>query len=197
MSTKSLLLSVVAAITFSSAWGQVNVNPAISAKLDAYIRHSNANQWEEAFELVYPKLFTRIPKDQILTQTKNASGSGMSLFVSNTEITSSSVPVEEGHETFVRIEYVSDIVMTIEPNGMFDAPKAIQAMEEQMKATYGNPNVRYNADEKKFNIRAHKVMMAIDGGDGDWKLVDINMDQPDLMEFLFSPSIMDALVRVE
>jgi hypothetical protein len=39
-------------------------------------------------------------------------------------------------------------------------------------------------------------MIAVDSGNQDWKLVEVNLDQPGLMEYLFSPTVMETLVRI-
>jgi hypothetical protein len=176
--------------------GQVPVDPAIKARFDAFIEFSNKQQWDSAFNLIYPKLFARVPKQDLVDMMQRMQV-GMTLRMENTHIIASSSPVQEGNETFVRLSYESDMKVAIDKGGMYDSPKAIQAIGDQFKSTYGGRSVQWDADLKQYNIRATKNMMAINPGNGDWKLVEINMEQPDLMEFLFSPSIMDELVRVE
>lgn len=196
MSTRFLFLAISALSSFTTLSGQVHVDPAIQAKLEAFISYSNQNQWEEAYDLVYPKLFAKISKQEIISATKEQL-TGIELQRTNTEIISASAPMEEGSETFVKLEYKTDLVFHLEPNGMYDSPKATQALDENFKATYGKMNVRWDPDQKSFFIRSRESMMAIHDGDGDWKLVDINPNQPELMAFLFSPSIMEALVRIK
>ena len=122
---------------------------------------------------------------------------GMTLAMENTEITSYSQPMTDGKETFVKLTYASDLIVGITKGGAYDAPKAIQAIDEQFRSTYGGRSVQWDADSKIFKIRATKSMMAINAGDGNWKLVEINMDQPDLMAYLFSQAVMDKLVTAE
>ena len=115
----------------------------------------------------------------------------------NTKITDASAPVKEGTETFIRISYTSTLIMKIEKGGPYDAPKPIQAIGDQLKSTYGGRSVQWDADQKQYNILATKNMMAIKSDGGAWYLVEINMEQPALMESLFSANIMDQLVRME
>ena len=69
------------------------------------------------------------------------------------------------------------------------------AIEEQFKAVYGVENVKLNLERKQYQIKAMKSMIAIQSGNDDWKLVEINMDQPELMASLFSPAIMESMVQ--
>ncbi len=177
--------------------GQAVVNPAIQAKLEAFISYSNQKEWDKAFDLMYPKLFTKVPKQDLVDLMVGLESEGIVLQLSNLRITSTSVPVVEGGETFVRVEYTADMVVGVKPGGMYDDLKPILGMTQQFKDTYGAQNVKWSEERKEFQILAHKAMMAIDSDDTGWTLVEINMDQPDLMEYLFSPGIMDALVHVE
>jgi len=197
MNTFKLLFVLCAFFTTSLVTGQANINPAIKTSLDAYIKYSNEKNWDKAFDLLYPKLFTRVPKQDLVDLMVGMEKDGMSLGMKNTRITSTSVPVSEGTETFVRVEYDADMDVILAAGSSYDHPKPVMSMEQQFKATYGDSNVKWSEDQKTYQIKAHKAMMAINTGDDKWKLVEINMDQPELMEYLFSPSIMDALVRVE
>ena len=189
---------ILSAVLFTSALrGQASINPAIQTTLNAFIEYSNQQDWDKAFDLLYPKLFTKVPKQDLVDVMMGMEADGMSLQMTNLRITSTSVPMTEGNETFVKVKYQADMDVNIKSGGMYDYPKAVTSITEQFQATYGADNVKWNADNKRFEIIAHKSMMAIQTGTGAWKLVEINMDQPALMEYLFSPSIMDALVRVE
>ena len=189
---------ILSAVLFTTVLkGQATINPAIKSTLDAFIEHSNKKEWDKAFDLLYPKLFTKVAKQDLIDLMAGMEADGMSLNMHNTRITSTSVPVEEGNETFVRVEYVADMEVDIMTEGKYDYPKAITAIDEEFKSTYGASNVKWVSDNKQFKIIARKAMMAIEIEKGNWKLVEINMDQPELMEYLFSPSIMDALVRLE
>lgn len=189
---------ILSAVLFTSVLkGQATINPEIKSTLDAFIDHSNKKEWDKAFDLLYPKLFTKVAKQDLVDLMAGMESDGMSLNMQNTRITSTSVPMEEGNETFVRVEYVADLQVDIMTEGMYDYPKAIAAIDEEFKSTYGGSNVKWVSDNKQFKIIARKAMMAIGTGEGNWKLVEINMDQPELMEYLFSPTIMQALVRLE
>jgi hypothetical protein len=78
---------------------------------------------------------------------------------------------------------------------MYDYPKSLMALQQQYNTIYGPENVSFDQDRKLFTIVASTSMMAVDNGTGNWKLVEINFDQPGLMESIFSPFILDSLVK--
>ena len=187
------------AVLFSFALkGQASVNPAIQAKLDEFIQLSNNQEWDKAFDLLYPKLFTKVPKQDLVDIMVGMESDGLMLNMTNTKITSTSVPVQVGDETFVKVTYTADLRVSIRPNGLYDAQKSMLAIEEQFQKTYGVENVKLDMDRKQYQIKASKSMMAIKTGNvEDWKLVEINMDQPDLMTSLFPATVMETLVRTQ
>ncbi len=196
MSKLRILFIALMVIPSFGLWGQAD-QKAIEARLDQFIRYSNEKNWDKAFDLMYPKLFTKVSKQELLDIMQGMEADGMEIQVNNARITAMSEPVKEGAETFTRLTYASDIVVQIRKDGIYDAPKPIQAIEQQFKAVYGAENVQWKAEEKKYYIRAAKSMMAIDIGHGDWRLIEINEDQPALMEYLFSPEILDKVVRAK
>lgn len=196
MITRHLTLLIFFVGNIISAHAQVAIDPAIQVRFDSFIHYSNHEQWDKAFNLVYPKLFSQVPKAEMVQMMQDM-GVGLDIQMTNTKITDTSLPIKEGDETFIRISYQSNLIMSIIKGGTYDAPKAIQAIGDQLKSTYGGRSVQWNADKKQYDITAVKNMMAIKGKDGVWYLVEINLDQPTLMESLFPPSIIDQLVKTE
>ncbi len=177
--------------------GQASINPAIQATLDGFIKQSNERQWDKAFDYMYPKMFDQVSKQDLVDMMKSTQEDGLTISVNNVKITSTSVPVESNGETFVRVEYVSDMKVNITSGSIYDYPKSTFAMREQFENNFGASNVKWDENNREFQVHARKAMMAINT-DGDvWKMVEINMDQPALMEHLFPADVMESLVRVE
>lgn len=192
----NVVISTVLLVCFSilSGFSQEQYKAAIQAKIDGFTELSNAGDWDQALDYMYPKLFSKVPKEQITGIMKELEA-GLTITMGNVTITDLQGPIEEGGETFVRAEYTADMKVAVIKGGVFDSPKSIMAIDQQFKSIYGAEHVKWDAAEKVFSIKAHKAMMAITGPDQDWKLVEINTDQMMVMESLFSPAVMTALVR--
>jgi len=189
-----ILIFFIGGKTFLSA--QATVDPAIQVRFDSFIHYSNLGQWEKAFNLIYPKLFSVVSRQEMVQMMQDMEA-GLDIRMEKTKITEASAPVKEGNETFVRLTYTTQIAMSIEKGGVYDASKPIQAIGDQLKATYGGRSVQWDANAKQYNIISTKDMMAIKSDDADWYLIEINLEQPGLMESLFPATIMDQLVRKE
>jgi hypothetical protein len=197
MTTIRLTAAFLILFISSLGYSQLTSNPDIQNRLDAFIDLTNQHKYSEAFDLMYPKMFTRVGKQELVDMMTAMNNDGLAVSIENRRITSFSAPVEEGNEKFVRIEYTADMIVGLTKGGLYDSPKASQAMLQQFQNTYGETNVKWNADEKKYAIRAHKAMMAIQQDGGEWYLIEINPDQMELMQSLFSESVINALVKVE
>lgn len=197
MSTIKSFFVLSAVLLSTMLIGQASVNSDIQATLDGFIEQSNNQDWNKAFDYMYPKMFDQVSKQDLVDMMKSTAEDGMSIKVSDVRITSTSAPLEVGGETFVRVEYDSKMMVKIKAGSVYDYPKSTFAMKEQFENNFGASNVKWDEDNKEFAVQAKKSMMAINTGAAGWKMVEINMDQPTLMEHLFSPEVMDALVRVE
>ncbi len=197
MTTIRLITAFLFLFVSSLSFSQLTSNPDIQNRLDAFIDLTNQHKYSDAFDVMYPKMFTQVAKQELFDMMNAVNNDGLSVSIENRRITSFSAPFEEGNEKFVRIEYTAEMVVGLTPGGLYDSPKASQAMFQQFQSTYGETNVKWNADEKKYSIRAHKAMMAIQQDGGEWYLMEINPDQMELMKSLFSESVINALVKVE
>lgn len=194
--TKSILTFFALLLTFSG-FAQLTSNPDIQKKLDQFIDLTNEKKYDQAFDIMYPKMFSQVGKQELVDMMTAMDNDGLSLTVTNRRITAFSTPFVDKNETFVRIDYTADMNMKIKPGGLYDSPKASTAMQQQFESVYGANNVKYDATSKNYTIMAQKAMMAIREEGKDWHLVEINTDQMELMRSLFSEAVINALVVVK
>jgi hypothetical protein len=171
---------------------------AIKARIDAFTRWSNEEDWSSAFDLLYPKLFTYVRKEELVGLMDTLVSDGMHLRTENLRIRTFSLPIREGRETFVRVAYVADMIVRIDAEGKYGPPEILESVGEQFRKTYGKDNVVWVPESREYRIVAEKAMIAVRGDDRpDWYLVEINTDQPELMAFLFSPEVLARLVSAD
>ncbi|MDQ3016120.1 MAG: hypothetical protein M3R25_05300 [Bacteroidota bacterium] len=197
MNTVKLFFTALTVLLFTSINAQVTGNPEIQKKLDSYIEFTNQKKYSEAFDILYPKMFSKVSKQELIDVVKTEQDNGLSVQLKNRRITSFTEPIKEGNETFVRVSYSVDMLVDVTPGGLYDYPKSILGMQQQFESVYHQPNVKWDPNTKQFTILAQKAVMAIQADNKEWYLVEINQDQPALMEALFSEAVMKALVRVE
>jgi len=193
---KSLFIIAISLLAFNSK-AQVAQNPEIQSRLDAFIDLTNQKNYNYAFDLMYPKMFDLVSKQDLIDLMTSMNTDGLTLQITNRRNTSFSAPFRDGNENFVRVNFTADIEVQIMPGSDYDYPKPAMGMLQQFQTTYGEKNVNYDQEAKRYTIVADKAMMAVQQDGGDWHLVEINLDQMDLMKALFSEPVMKTLVMVE
>lgn len=193
---RSFLLAITC-LTSISLTGQIQAHQEIQKRLDTYIDLTNRKDYSAAFDIMYPKMFSVVNKQDLIDMMNSATMDGLSFALSNRNVSSYSSPFKEGNETFVRIEYSADMAIKITEKGMYDSDIAAQAMLEGFKQTYGASSVNYDPTTKIYTINASKSMMAIQEEGKDWYLIEINPDQMDLMKSLFSESVISKMVTTK
>lgn len=188
-----MILALMATLFLISAQAQVSSHEAIQLRLDKFISLTNTKEYNAAFDLMYPKLFSTVGKQELVDLMSAMDTDGLSLTINNRRDITYSSPVMENDETFIRIDFNADVIMKVKEGTMYDSYKALQAMRQQFAATYGEENVSLSEDNRTFTISADKSMIAVQKGGGEWYLVEINPDQAALMETLFSPYVRKEL----
>ena len=197
MTFNKIYCILIAGLCTLSVYGQTDRHPGIEKRLDVFIDLTNQKKYSEAFDLMYPKMFDQVSKQELVDLMTSMDQDGLSLQIMNKEILSFSAPLQDGEETFVRMDYNADVVMDIKSGGMFDYPEANSAMLQQFKSAYGEANVTWMPEKKRFEVLMEKSMIAVQKGGGDWYLVEINPDQMELMKYLFPEAVMNTLVNIE
>jgi len=189
-------LVVMLVVLAANAGAQPGDQPAIQARIDTFIARTNAADWNAAFQMIYPKLFTYVPRQDLVDMMDEMGRDGLGIRMDNVRIRTLSLPIESGEEAFVRAEYVGDMTVHIDRDGKYGPEAVIDLLEDQFAATYGKENVSWDSQASVFRIRAEKAMIAVRGSaDAEWMLVEINPDEPELMAFLFPPEVIRQLVR--
>ncbi|HUR30244.1 MAG TPA: hypothetical protein VMZ69_02365, partial [Saprospiraceae bacterium] len=83
-----IFLTLFICVLSISIHAQVNVNDAIREKLIAFINLTNQKKYSDAFDLMYPKLYEHVSKDDLVDLMASMNSEGMSLRINNPVITS-------------------------------------------------------------------------------------------------------------
>lgn len=195
MNTLKTVVTAFLLIVGLNAYSQNSVDPAIEAKLDAMIELTNQQKYDQVFDLMYPKLFGYVSKQDLIDLMSSMNQDGLALRISERKINAISVPFQDGDETFVRVDYSAKMEVLMTEGSMYDSPKAAQAMLQQFQDMHGESNVVWDLEEKKYTISADRTIIAVkQEGAADWYLVEVS-DQKELMDSLFSEAVLQQLVN--
>lgn len=151
--------------------------------MEDYMSEGN---WEGVIDMMYPKLFTISPKEQIVAQMKQMEEMGIKITGENTEVVDISEVMNYQGEQFCEVGYVSDL--TIKISG--EALQMISLLEPQFKEVYGANNVTFDKENNQFLVEAHKSMIAVaPENTNDWSYFEFNTNEPKILELLLPEEV--------
>ncbi|MEM7161217.1 MAG: hypothetical protein AAF487_02140 [Bacteroidota bacterium] len=184
-------------IYFSESFENTTVQESdLMKKFDLDIRNYldafNKGKWNEVMEMIYPKLFDFITRDQMTQAFNQMEDMGMELKTDFNKIERISGLTEAEGKEFCRVYYDSDISVKISGN-MLDAK---DQLTQGFVEIYGKENVKYVGDKKTFNIKAKKSMIAISEKNfNDWSYIKYNVSQEELLKQLIPEKALEQILK--
>lgn len=174
--------------TFISLSAQNKYKNIFENDLKNYMASYNNKNWEAVASMIYPKLFTISPKNEVISQLINADTGGTAITLYYKDIKKVSAPVTSGKETFCLISYNCRMVISLSGKMLEAAPTIKSTFEYQFKPE----NVKYDSAAKKLDVNADLYMYAISANKGKtWKYMEKN----DSMSYIFDTLIPQKVLK--
>ena len=152
--------------------------------LEEYAAANKSKDFPKVLDMIYPKLYEIVPKEMMLAQFESMEGeTGMTFEMPNFEITNISEAFNHEDETFVHIDYMLDMSITMPdmpPHEHEDGEEHDEAAEDDgmrefmvamMEMKYGEGNVKMG-DDGVIHLKDFNTMYAITPtGSTDWKVI--------------------------
>ena len=88
MNTIRLFSFFIVMLLAVTAKAQLTSNPDIQKRLDAFIDLTNQKKYSEAFDLMYPKMFNQVNKQELVDMMTSMNNDGLGVTINNRRITS-------------------------------------------------------------------------------------------------------------
>ncbi len=164
-----LLLSVI--LCANMLFAQQNLKQHFSSELIKYTKAFNQKDWDKVAEMVYPKIFTRISKENLITIAEGMDSMGLTMKTNFKHITKVSKIVTYGNEKYCKIGYFGIVTIKLS----FLMSQTYSMWQDQFNKEFGKENVEYNSDKSMFTIKANRSMLAISPKNTiGWKFLDID-----------------------
>lgn len=164
---------------------------AISQQVNRFFKATQEKNWDAVLDLTYPRLFELAPREQIRKLFTEMESEGMTFSFHDLEIEQISPVTVIGEEQFARIDYGS--LMKIHLQGEeFEDASTIDLLQGSFEQSFGTGNVQYVPEENTFRVNSTKTMLAVARKtNNDWKFIEINPAQKDLMKNILPVEILD------
>lgn len=163
---------------------------AISERLETFFQATQSKQWPQVLDLTYPKLFTLVPRDQMLEMFQNMEAEGMTFDMKNMKITKIYGAEDFAGETFTAVDYSMQLKVVLSGDSFGD--EALDFMKTSFETTYGDGQVSFDRAGKTFVINANKTLFAIaDTGTDGWHFIEKNPEQLVILEQIIDQTILN------
>ena len=160
----------------------------ISNYLDAF----NKGDWDGVINMIYPKLFDLLTKEQMIQTFNQLEEMGMEMKTDFNKIEKISEVINYENSKFCRVYYNGGL--TIKISGAMLENKG--QLGQSFIAAYGMENVKYDDTNNKFDINAKKSMIAISKIDSnEWKYIEYNDQQEEMLKQLIPEKVLDQIVN--
>jgi hypothetical protein len=177
---------------------------ALNRDLERYIQLTEAGDFEQVMDYIYPGLYKLVPRQMLLDKFKEAfEGSDMSDYTDGFFVSDVSKPVEVEGMVFYKVKYVinlkaaahSSLVQRIiagEEINYDEVDNEQEFMLQVMEAVYGSGNVKYDANEACFRIQQMNEMLAVyENGFDTWKFIKYSSGP--MYKRIFPPKVVKKL----
>ncbi len=163
-----LFLSII--LCTNSIFAQKDLQKFFSAELVKYTSAFNKKDWDKVADMMYPKVFSLMSKENMITIVEGMDTMGVSMKTNFKKVTKVSNVVNHGGEKFCKINYFGIVTVKLS----FLMAQTSSMWKDQFSKEFGKENVTYDEAKSMFTIKANRSMIAVSPKDKtDWKYLDI------------------------
>lgn len=168
-------------LTEKTATTSNDLESKFAEDISSYLTAFNNKEWDRVIDMIYPKLFELISRDQMKNVFEQTGLIGMKMNTDFEKIEKlSEVVVHEGL-SYCRVFYKGGMTIQISDEILEGQPEFERGLEEY----YGKENVSYDDHDQVFSIQANKSMVAILEPDAkSWSYMEYNEQQRQALDML-------------
>ncbi len=192
-----LILLVLSSGLAAAARGQDEARQAIQQRLNEYFEATKSKDWDKTVNLLYPKLFSLVSKEDMVQMFRDMEGNGVEFEMKGFELLRISDTVNYAGESFALIGYSARMNIRFTSQSYQEA-SVLEAIRQNYEATYGAENVHFRAENNSFGIRSEKAMFAIaPEGSSEWTFMESEPGQESLLRSMIPDAARQKLAGQE
>jgi len=157
-----------------------------------YFKAFNKEDWDGVIDMIYPKLFDLITKEQMVQFFSQLKELGMDMKIDFMKVDNISEVISYESSKFCRVYYNG--ILTIKISGIMLEDK--EELKQDFISAYGLDNVKYDSINEKFDIDGKKSMMAISRIDSNnWTYIEYNEQQEEMLYQLIPREVLEQLLN--
>lgn len=163
-------------------------------RVNEMLKLTQLKDFEKVMEYTYPRLFTIAPRDVLVSTMKNAFENDEFTIELDSVKVHTIFPVFVIDDTsYAKVKHT--MLMKMKYKKPYDASDNVnkESMVPLMEQRFGKGKVRFDPIANSLNIFMTPDMVAIKDKTSTWTFVNLNEDNPELLNMIFSKKILDKL----
>lgn len=182
-----LLISVACGTHFATAQTPTDHRPVIREKLETYYQANKDKDYDKVLDMVYPKLFTLVPRETMKQVFLSMENEGMQFGITEMSTGSISEVFSQENLRYAQVEYAMVMVFKFTKPEQ-QTPEFNDLMLSSFRTNYGEDRVALK--DGQFRISLDKTMYAIASPDkDDWTFIELNEGQDAMVEALIPEAV--------
>lgn len=187
---KKIVLFLALILSTSAIFAQKNLHQFFADELTKYTTAFNKKDWDKVADMMYPKIFERISKSNMITIVEGMDNMGITMKTNVQKVTKVSKIVNYGADKFCKINYFGIIKVKLS----FLMAQTSSMWQDKFEKEFGKKNVSYNEDTNTFTVNANRSMIAVaPKNTTNWKYLDIDSPNAKGLKSLVPVSVQQQL----
>lgn len=168
---------------------------ALVNRINAMLNYTKTKEYEKLLDYTYPKLFDFVPKETLVQSMKESFDTDeMSIELDSMKIDTIFPVFVIGDTSYVVAKHT--MLMRMKYAEPFDTANAesTQIMVGLMELKFGAGNVRFDKINNSLNVYMKPDVVGIKAkSPGLWTFVNLNEDNPMMMDMLFNKAVIEKI----
>jgi len=167
---------------------------SLMKRVNEMLKLTQLKDFEKVMDYTYPRLFTIAPRDVLITTMKNAFETDEFTIELDSVKVHTIFPVFVIDDTsYVKVKHT--MLMKMKYKKPYDTTdnESKQSMVSLMEQRFGKGKVRFDPIANSLNVFMVPDIVGIKDKSSKWTFANLNEDNPELLNMLFSKKVLDKL----
>ena len=174
--------------------GNAQQDTSLVNRVNEMLRLTQLKDLEKVMDYTYPKLFTIAPREALIEIMKSTYDTDEFIIELDSVKVDTIYPVFKVNDTsYAKIKHT--MLMKMKYKEPFDTAdtKGTEFMISLMEQKFGKGNVRFDPVANSLNIFMIPDMVGIKEKSSNWTFVNLDEDNPQMLNMIFSKKVLDKL----
>jgi len=167
---------------------------SLAARLNEMLKLTQMKDLNKVMDYTYPKLFTIAPKEALIEVMRSTYDTDEFIIELDSLKVDTIYPIFKINDTsYVKVKHT--MLMRMKYKEPFDTTdkEGKEFMVSQMEQKFGKGNVRFDPITNSLNIFMIPDMVGIKDKSSNWTFINLDEDNPQMLNRLFSKKVLDKL----